>query len=110
MNAKTMAIVAYITLIGWIIALVTYNGDAQKPSLTRFHLRQAFGLIVMSFALYIVLLMLVFIIPFLALVLWLLWIGILVLWIIGLVNAANEQEKPLPIIGEFFDKTFTFIK
>jgi uncharacterized membrane protein len=110
MNAKTMAIVAYITLIGWIIALVTYNGDAQKPSLTRFHLRQAFGLIVTGFALYILLMMMIFIMPMLALLSFVIWIVLLVFLIMGIINAANEQEKPLPLVGEFFDKTFTFIK
>jgi uncharacterized membrane protein len=110
MNAKTMAIVAYITLIGWIVALVTYNGDATKPSLTRFHLRQAFGLIVMGFVFYIVYFMLLLMAPFLGLLFGLLGLAFLVLWIMGIINAANEQEKPLPLVGEFFDKTFTFIK
>jgi uncharacterized membrane protein len=110
MNAKTMAIVAYITLIGWIVAFVTYNGDAQKPSLTRFHLRQAFGLLVAGVAFYIVYFILLMILPFLGLLFGLVGIAFLVLWIMGIINAANEQEKPLPLVGEFFDKTFTFIK
>jgi uncharacterized membrane protein len=110
MNAKTMAIVAYITLIGWIIALVTYNGDAQKPSLTRFHLRQSFGLLVVGFALYFVFMIMAFMIPMLAFMSFIVWIAMLVFWIMGIINAANEQEKPLPLVGEFFDKTFTFIK
>jgi uncharacterized membrane protein len=110
MTAKTMAIVAYITWIGWIIALVTYNGDAQKPSLTRFHLRQSFGLLVLGVAFYILYFILLMIVPMLAMLLGLVGLVFLVLWIMGIINAANEQEKPLPLVGEFFDKTFTFIK
>ncbi len=110
MNAKTMAIVAYITWIGWIIALVTYNGDAQKPSLTRFHLRQSFGLLVAGIAFYILYFIMLNIFFILGLLFGLLGLGFVVLWIMGIINAANEQEKPLPLVGEFFDKTFTFIK
>jgi uncharacterized membrane protein len=110
MNAKTMAIVAYITWIGWIIALVTYNGDAQKPSLTRFHLRQSFGLLVAGIAFYILYFIMLNVFFLLGILFGILGLAFVVLWIMGIINAANEQEKPLPLVGEFFDKTFTFIK
>ena len=35
---------------------------------------------------------------------------IFILWIIGIINAANAEEKPLPIIGSFFVDKFDFIK
>ncbi|MEM9160434.1 MAG: hypothetical protein AAGB46_15415, partial [Verrucomicrobiota bacterium] len=41
MDPKTRGIVAYLTLIGWIIALVTNN---PKDELASFHIRQMLGL------------------------------------------------------------------
>lgn len=39
----------------------------------------------------------------------LLGLGCICIWIIGVVNAANEAEKPLPLVGEIFEKNLTFI-
>ncbi len=41
-NGKTVAIISYITLIGWIIALVMNNGN--KTALGSFHIRQSLGI------------------------------------------------------------------
>ena len=41
-NGKTVAIIAYITLIGWIIALIMNNGN--KTALGSFHVRQSLGI------------------------------------------------------------------
>jgi uncharacterized membrane protein len=38
--------------------------------------------------------------------LWLLYLGVLILVIIGIMNASNEEEKPLPIFGEYFQDWF----
>lgn len=109
MEQKSLAWVAYITLIGWIIALVQYNGSTEKTSLVRFHLRQAFGLMVTSFAIWIVLFMLLLAIPFLWFLSYILWLALLAFWILGLISAINGEEKPLPVVGELFQKWFTFI-
>lgn len=89
MDKKVTGIVAYITVIGWVIALLAGDKEGAK-----FHLNQAL-------VLYIVNLVLVILgrIPIIGIVAGLLGIVTLVLWIIGLVHAINEEEKPLPIIG-----------
>lgn len=92
MDRKTLAILAYITLIGWIAALVL---DKEKDSLVRFHLRQALGLILLGF--------ICAVIPFLNLIL---WVVPFVLWIMGLISAIKGEEKPLPLIGEPAQKWF----
>jgi uncharacterized membrane protein len=40
------------------------------------------------------------------------FIGIVlfILWIIGIINAANEQKKPIPLIGKFFEEQFGFLE
>lgn len=82
MNAKTTSIVAYITLIGLIIALCA--GDKEGA---RFHLNQA--LVIWLFGLLSV-------IPCIGQI----WaIFIFVCWIMGLIAAINQEEKPVPLIG-----------
>lgn len=97
---RTVAILSYLTIIGFIVALVIHSG--KKTKLGAFHLRQMLGLILIavgSSALAIV--------PLLG---WLasalIWIGLLVLWIMGLVSAVNGQAKPVPLIGMQFEKWF----
>ena len=105
MDSKTIAWLSYITIIGWIIAYVNHNNAVVKSSLATFHLRQSFGLMVVYFGIWII-----NIIPFLSTVIWLLYIVVIVFWVIGLVNAINGEEKPLPGIGLQFQQWFSFIK
>jgi len=97
---KTTAIIAYITLIGLIIAYVQ-NKD-KKNAFVAYHIRQSLGLICTSFALSII-----NIVPILG---WIVsslgFVLLLVLWILGLMNALNGQEKPVMILGEHFNKWF----
>lgn len=103
-DGKTVAIVSYLTLIGFIVAVIL-NGSA-KTRLGAYHLRQSLGLMLASIALMIVggILMMI---PFLG---WLItmcgWLGLFVLWVMGLVAAANGQFKPVPLVGEQFQKWF----
>ncbi len=102
---KTVAIVAYCTLIGFIIAIVLHGNN--KTKLGAYHLRQALGLVITAFATWIAAFILMFI-PFIGWALIpFLWIGILVLWIMGLINAASGHEKPIPLVGPMFAKMFS---
>lgn len=97
---RTVAILSYLTIIGFIIALIIHNGN--KTKLGAYHLRQMLGLILASLvggALGVVPLL-----GWLAMVV--VWIGLLVLWVMGLVSAINAQAKPVPLIGEQFQKWF----
>jgi|688.fasta_scaffold1748951_1 uncharacterized membrane protein len=110
MDKKTLSIVAYITLIGWVISYVVYSGKEEKTSFERFHIKQALGLGILGFGIFLVSMIFIFIIPFLSMILNFASIGVFVLWILGIINAANEEEKPVPLVGEFIDKTLTFIQ
>lgn len=89
-KGKTMAIVTYLGLIGFIIALAT---DGKKNEFTRFHMNQSLPLIIASMVL--------------AFVIWvpivgqLAWLAILVFFVLGIVNAAQGQMKRLPLVGNF---------
>lgn len=109
----TVGIVAYITLIGFIIAIVlngSKEGDEKKFG--AFHLRQALGLIITSIGVYIVIMILTFLllaisykmIFLISIISMLLYLGILAFLIIGIINASNKTMKPLPVIGDMINK------
>lgn len=114
---KTVAVLSYITLIGFIIAIILHQN--KKTKLGAFHLRQVLGYIIAGFVggICVVILCLV-----LGLVLALLskalaaalvglvylafLISMLVLWLIGLIAAIKGEMKPMPVIGAQIQKWF----
>jgi uncharacterized membrane protein len=89
---KTVAVVSYLTLIGFIVAIVLHSN--KKTKLGAFHLRQTLGLFLTS---------LLGIIPILG---WILLIVLVVFWVMGLIAAINGQMKPMPVVGPLYQKWF----
>lgn len=109
MNSKTVSIVSYIGLIGWIIAY--FVSKTKTDDLSRYHLKQGFGLAIVGIPLVIISNIIAFIIPFVGLTLSsILGLLVFILLVIGIINAANETQKPLPIIGKSFENKFSFIE
>ncbi|MFH6991543.1 DUF4870 domain-containing protein [Flavobacterium sp. FlaQc-48] len=108
MNNKTLSILSYITIIGWIVAYVKSKEVTPKSDLVTYHLKQGFGIFLISFIINIILSVVVSIVPALF---FLSYVGyaILILWIFGIINAANEQKKPIPVIGKIFEDKFDFV-
>lgn len=102
-EGKTTAIIAYLTVIGLVVAFVM-NAE-KKNSFARYHIVQSIGLMCCGFGLG-----LISWVPFLG---WLAAIAgcilMLVLWITGLMNAAAGREKPVPVLGSFFVKWFASV-
>lgn len=107
MNNKTLAIVSYITLIGWLIAY--FAGKENADALLKYHLRQSLGLALISILVGIVLNIVVYLVPALSL-LGLLSYVLLVFWILGIINAANGAMRPVPVFGKAFENKFSFIR
>jgi len=110
MNNKTLAVISYFTLIGWIIAFIMYNNSTEKSPSVAFHLKQSFGLAMFGIAAGIIGRILVSISLSLSIIYSILGIACFVLFIIGVINAASDKDKYLPLVGDFFDKQFNFIK
>lgn len=89
MDKKVTGIVAYISIIGWLIAFLAGDKEGAK-----FHLNQALivdgGMLICSALTRI---------PFIGIVFWLVNIFLLVCWVIGLVAAIKEEEKEIPLLG-----------
>jgi uncharacterized membrane protein len=97
---KTVAIVSYLTLVGFIVAVILHTQPGKKTALGAFHMRQMLGLIIAS-------LILAFcnIVPILGqLVFFVGELGLFVFWVMGLIAAANGQMKPMPLIGPLVEK------
>lgn len=102
-DGKTTATIAYITLIGLIIAFVQ-NGE-KKNTFAAYHIRQSLGLMCTGFVLG-----LANIIPILGWIISILGtIVLIVLWITGLMNAINGKEQPIPLLGNLYSKWFANI-
>jgi len=102
-EGRTVAIVAYLTIVGCLIA-ITMNLE-PKNSFARFHIRQAFGIHLLYHVLAITLSYLNF--SWAALFLFFCY---LLLWGFGFINAMNGTTKTLPVVGDQFQKWFTFIQ
>lgn len=106
MDNKTLSIVSYVTIIGWVIAYVM--GKEKMDALLKYHLRQSLGLAIVSILFSIALNVVAMLVPALG-ILGLVSLVFLVLWIIGIINAANAAQKPLPVIGKMFEDKFAFL-
>lgn len=111
---KVPAILAYCTLIGFIIGIVM-NGSKEgvDKKFGAFHLRQALGLFIFSIAYFIAVAIIVAILAMISP--WLAMIGIifnlvsiviLVFLILQIVAASQGQWKEIPIIGKTISKMF----
>jgi hypothetical protein len=110
---KTIGILAYITLIGFIVALVlNQNKQGEEKRFGAFHLRQALGLIICAIGVFIVFAILSTIfmmisfslLAIVSLFSTLIWLGFLALLIVGIINAANGTFKEIPLIGTLSSK------
>lgn len=108
MSNKTMAIVSYITIIGWIIAYMEYKKSADRSPLVNYHLGQALGLFITSVVLSVAMTIVVMIIPTLGLLYSAVSVLYLVLLLMGIIAASNEAMKPVPVVGRLFEGKFNF--
>lgn len=92
---KPMAIIGYILPILFFIPLVT---DAKNSAFAKFHANQQLNLLLFVVVGYIASSILMFVlIGFL--LYFLVMIGSIVFMIMGIINAAKGEMKPLPLIG-----------
>ena len=93
MDAKTKAIVAHLTPIGWIIALVINMN--QKEEYASYYIRQTLGLYLAGFVLSIL-----NSIPVLGWIVWLVGgIVLFIFWLMSLIWSISDTMKPVPWLG-----------
>ena len=85
MDSKTTSIVAYLTWIGLLIAILVGDREGAK-----FHINQALVIWIVSL-----------VAGFIPLLGWIVSMFCLICAIIGLIAALNGEEKEVPILGRF---------
>jgi len=92
-DGKNVGIIAHITFIGWVIALVM--NSSNKTEFGSFYIRQMLGLSIIAIV--------TSWIPILNLVMWLV---LLVAWIMSLIAALGGEMKPTFLFGKQFQEWF----
>jgi uncharacterized membrane protein len=93
MDGKTKAIVAHITIIGWIIALVI--NSSEKDEFASYYIRQLLGIYLLGLVL-----------TFIPIIGWLASVVVLVFWILSLIGAIQGEKKETPWLGKYFQEWF----
>ncbi|XZF16099.1 hypothetical protein ACTHGU_08165 [Chitinophagaceae bacterium MMS25-I14] len=109
MSNKALSVICYITIIGWYIAFVQYQNTYSRSTLVAYHLKQSLGLTITGTLMLTVLYMagkithLGYILPNIG------WLLMLAYMITGIILAAGQRKRPLPLVGGFFSKRLEFI-
>ena len=93
-DGKNVAIIAHITIIGWVIALIMNGGD-KKTQFGSFYIRQMLGLSLCAI-----------VFSFIPMVGWIINLGFIVLWIMSLIGALGNEKKLTPVLGQYFQDWF----
>lgn len=101
-EGKTPAITSYILVVGVLIAM-SMNSE-NKNTFASFHIRQALGLSLTFISLGLIISN--FSTPMIAIPM---WIFISVLWTYGFFSALKGETRPVPLLGNFYQKAFKSI-
>jgi uncharacterized membrane protein len=101
-EGKTAAITSYVLIVGVLIAM-SMNSE-NKNSFASFHIRQALGISLTFISLGLIISnfdSLMISAP--------MWISVSILWSYGIFSAINGTTKPIPLLGNYFQKWFKSI-
>ena len=101
-EGKTAAITSYILFVGVLIAM-SMNSESKNP-FASFHIRQSLGISLTFISLGLIISnfdSLMISAP--------MWISVSVLWSYGIFSAINGTTKPVPLLGNYFQKWFKSI-
>ncbi len=121
-NIKKVSVLAYLTLIGFIIAL--YINNNNKTKLGTYHLKQALGLHCTSFVFLFIPFFLIagvgsdllgiftylMTVILLVFVLGSISIYLIKVYIKAIISANNGDMNPIPVLGNTYEKWLSFIK
>ncbi|REL29514.1 DUF4870 domain-containing protein [Thalassotalea euphylliae] len=99
--ARMIAFLSYITIVGWLIAIVLYGQNKQginKRQFTSFHLRQSLGLIITAAVL-----------SFIPLIGWMMNLVVAVFWLISAFYAFKGEYYRVPWLGNEYQNHLRFI-
>nr|WP_321221578.1 YtxH domain-containing protein [uncultured Psychroserpens sp.] len=92
-DGKNVAIIAHITLIGWIIAIIM--NSSNKTDFGSFYVRQVLGIMLLGFVCGLI--------PVINLIAWILPVA---MWVMSLIGALSGEKKPVFLLGNQFQEWF----
>lgn len=101
-EGKTLALVAYLTLIGTLIAF--FLNQEKRNAFTFFHIRQALGLGLLYIAMGYVISSLDSMMVSVSF-----WIFFAVLFLYGIYGAISGKTNKIPILGDYFQNLFKIL-
>ncbi len=101
-EGKPAAITSYILIIGVLIAM-SMNSENKNP-FASFHIRQALGLSITFISLGMI------VSNFDSFMIsGTMWVFVSILWTYGIFTAIKGETKPIPLLGNLFQKAFNTI-
>lgn len=104
-DLKTIAIAAYLTPVGWVVAYIAKSLNAITEPFVIFHLRQGLGLNIIMLLLWI---------TFKFVDLWLIEQLVIVVMVLSMVygalSAYHGTQRMQLFVGQWFDRWFSFIR
>ncbi len=98
-EGKTLALVAYLTLIGTLIAF--FMNQDKRNSFTTFHVKQALGLGLLYIAIGYIISSLDSMMVSMSF-----WVFFSVLFLYGIFGAITGKANRIPLLGDLFQKLF----
>lgn len=93
MTPQVKSIIAHVTLIGWIVALIL--NSKEKDEMTSFYLRQMLGLFLLGIAG-----------SFFPVVNVIIGIAVFIFWLLSIIGAIQKEQKETPFLGSYFQEWF----
>ncbi|MEL6811704.1 MAG: hypothetical protein AAFP76_10245 [Bacteroidota bacterium] len=97
-SAKTKAVIAYLTFIGWIIAF--FMNKDNRHEFATWHIKNMFGLLILLFA---SIALQDYLIGY-----YIYWISA-ILWLFSLIMCLLNRQLGIPFLSEKFQTWFTFL-
>ena len=91
-DGKNVGIVAHLTIIGWLIAVVM--NSSNRTEFASFYIRQVLGIYLLALLSWI---------PLLG---WFVGVICLILWVMSLIGAISGEKKPIFLFGDKFQEWF----
>jgi uncharacterized membrane protein len=98
-----MAVFAYL----WILIIIPFLTDSKNDPFVKYHLKQGLALLIFEVIGWVAGWFLIFIPVIGWVIMWLWWLASFVIAIVGIINVLNNQEKELPLVGQY-GKNFNF--
>lgn len=92
-DGKNIAIIAHLTIIGWVIALIMNSNN--KTELGSFYIRQMLGLLIIAF-----------ITSWIPILNFLIFIVLFIAWLMSLIGAFGGEKKTTFLLGNQFQDWF----